>query len=114
MQEQQLNRIIQKRIFWTFAGVTLFFLVLLLLLLPYRLYTRDVYEARQNAREVSKLIRSGLLSTMISTGESNNIRGLIREFQKKYQFQFRMIRSNHVEKQNGVREDEQATDELIR
>ena len=35
MQEQQLNRIIQKRIFWTFAGVTLFFLVLLLLLLPY-------------------------------------------------------------------------------
>ena len=114
MQEQQLNRIIQKRIFWTFAGVTLFFLVLLLLLLPYRLYTRDVYEARQNAREVSKLIRSGLLSTMISTGESNNIRGLIREFQKKYQFQFRMIRSSHVEKQHGVREDEQATDELIR
>ena len=51
---------------------------------------------------------------MISTGESNNIRGLIREFQKKYQFQFRMIRSSHVEKQHGVREDEQATDELIR
>ena len=86
MQEQQLNRIIQKQIFWTFAGVTLFFLVLLLLLLPYRLYTRDVYEARQNAREVSKLIRSGLLSTMISTGESNNIRGLIREFQKNTSF----------------------------
>ena len=54
MQEQQLNRIIQKRIFWTFAEVTLFFLILLLLLLPYRLYMRDVYEARQNAREVSK------------------------------------------------------------
>ena len=114
MKEQTLNRIVQKRIFWIFSGVTFFFLVLLLLLLPYRLYTRDVLEARQNAREVSNLIRSGLLSTMISTGESKDIRGLIREFQKKYEFQFRMIRSSHVEKQHGIREDEQATDELIR
>ena len=59
MQEQQLNRIIQKRIFWTFAGVTLFFLILLLLLLPYRLYTLDVYGARQNAREVSSSVEDG-------------------------------------------------------
>ncbi len=114
MNEDSHNRKLQRRLFWIFTAVTMFFLLLLVVMMPYRLYTRDVRDARKNAREVSELIRSGLLSTMISTGDSEKIRGLITQFQKQYNFQFRMIRSKHVEKQHGIREDEQATDELIR
>lgn len=96
------------------AGVTLFFLLLVVVMLPYRLYERDVQESRTKAREISEMIRVGLLSTMIATGESEEIRGLIATYQKVYDFQFRMIRSRHVEKQHGVKEDEQATDDLVR
>ncbi len=113
-KSQEFNRSVQKRLFFIFAAVTLLFILLSSILLPYRLYLRDVQEARTKARDVSELIRVGLLSTMISTGDSEKIRGLIAAFQKKYDFQFRMIRSSHVEKQHGIKEDEQATDDLIK
>jgi hypothetical protein len=112
--DDPVNPRIQRRLFLALAGVTLFFVLMIVVLLPYRLYERDVQESRTQAREISELIRVGLLSTMISTGESEEIRGLIATFQKVYDFQFRMIRSRHVEKQHGVKEDEQATDDLVK
>ena len=105
---------LSRRLFLALAGVTLFFLLLIVVMLPYRLYERDVQESRSKAREISEMIRVGLLSTMIATGESEEIRDLIATYQKVYDFQFRMIRSRHVEKQHGVKEDEQATDDLVR
>ncbi|MBC8257488.1 MAG: hypothetical protein H8E38_00580 [SAR324 cluster bacterium] len=108
------NKVLQNKIFKIFAAITLLFVVFLLVVLPYRLYTRDVQATRQNAREISDLLRSGLLSTMINTGESEMIRSKIHDYQKHYDFKFRMIRSQHVEKQHGVREDEQAADELLK
>ena len=105
---------IQRRLFLAIASVTLFFVLMVIVLLPYRLYERDVRESRMKAREISELIRVGLLSTMIATGESEEVRGLIAAYREVYDFQFRMIRSRHVEKQHGVKEDEQATDDLLK
>jgi len=104
----------QRRLILALAGITSFFVLLVIALLPYRLYQRDVQESRTKAREVSELIRVGLLSTMISTGESEEVRSLIATYQEVYDFQFRMIRSRHVERQHGVKEDEQATDDLVK
>jgi uncharacterized membrane protein YqjE len=114
MENHPEKKELQKRIFKIFAAVTLLFAVFLLVVLPYRLYTRDVQDIRQNAREISELLKSGLLSTMINTGEAELVRSLINDFKKKYEFEFRMVRSQHVEKQHGVLEDEQATDELLK
>lgn len=114
MENHPEKKELQKRIFKIFATVTLLFTVFLLVVLPYRLYTRDVQDIRQNAREISELLKSGLLSTMINTGEAELVRSLINDFKKKYEFEFRMVRSQHVEKQHGVLEDEQATDELLK
>ena len=70
MENHPEKKELQKRIFKIFAAVTLLFTVFLLVVLPYRLYTRDVQDIRQNAREISELLKSGLLSTMINTGEA--------------------------------------------
>lgn len=108
------NPRLQKRIFLIFMGTSAFFVVLALVILPVKLYTRDVTEARTQAREVSELIRVGLLSTMTSTGEPELIRQLIQDLQKHSEFQFRMIRSLHVEAQHGSRIDEQFADDTIK
>jgi hypothetical protein len=110
----QQNALVKRRLLRAFAVVTAIFVVLVIVLLPYRLYERDVRESRAKAREISEIIRVGLLSTMIATGESEEIRGLITSYQDVYDFEFRMIRSSHVERQHGVKEDEQATDELVK
>ncbi|MBF0279693.1 MAG: DUF3365 domain-containing protein [SAR324 cluster bacterium] len=111
---EKSNSAIQKRVFLIFLGVTLFFVTITAVLLPYKLYLRDVQETRTRARSISDLIRIGLLSTMIATGDPEKVRGLIADFEKKHEFKFRMVRSSHVEKQHGINEDEQATDELIK
>jgi len=108
------NRLVQLRLLRAFAVVTTIFVVVVIVLLPYRLRERDILESRTKAREISELIRVGLLSTMIATGESEEIRGLISTYQDVYDFRFRMIRSSHVEQQHGVKQDEQATDELVK
>ncbi len=46
----------QKKLFMAFGLVTLVFVVLFLVILPYEFYNRDVDEARQNAQNISKLI----------------------------------------------------------
>jgi hypothetical protein len=104
----------RRRLFLAFGGVTAFFVLMVIVVLPYRLYERDVQESRTKAREISELIRVGLLSTMIATGESEEVRGLIARYKEVYDFDFRMVRSRHVEKQHGVKEDEQATDDLLK
>jgi hypothetical protein len=41
------------------------------------------------------------------------MRDLLTTFQTQFKFKFRLIRSNHVEKQHGFNEDPQSKDELI-
>ena len=103
----------QKKLFMAFGGVTLVFVVLFLIILPYEFYNRDVDEARQNAQNISKLIRTGVLSHMIEGADPKSMRDLLRTLQTQFDFEFRLIRSRQVEKQHRYEEDPQSKDELI-
>ena len=103
----------QKKLFIAFGLVTLVFVVLFLIILPYEFYHRDVDEARQNAQNISKLIRTGVLSHMIEGANPKNMRDLLTTLQTQFEFEFRLIRSSHVEKQHSFTEDPQDKDELI-
>ncbi len=46
----------QRRLFLAFGGVTASFVLMVIVVLPYRLYERDVQESRTKAREISELI----------------------------------------------------------
>jgi hypothetical protein len=50
---------------------------------------------------------------MIENANPESMRDLITTFQNQFKFKFRLIRSNHVEKQHGFNEDPQSKDELI-
>ena len=103
----------QKKLFMAFGLVTFVFVVLFLVILPYEFYNRDVDEARLNAQNISKLIRTAVLSHMIENANPESMRDLLTTFQTQFKFKFRLIRSNHVEKQHGFNEDPQSKDELI-
>ena len=103
----------QKKLFMAFGLVTLVFVVLFMVILPYEFYNRDVDEARQNAQNISKLIRTGVLSHMIRGADPRSMRDLLTTLQTQFEFKFRLIRSSHVEKQHRIDEDPQSKDELI-
>jgi hypothetical protein len=103
----------QKKLFKAFGLVTLVFVVLFMVILPYEFYHRDVDEARHSAQNISKLIRAGVLSHMKKGADPNSMRDLLTMFQTQFEFKFRLIRSSYLEKQHGVKEDPQSKDELI-
>jgi len=102
-----------KKLFIAFGLVTLVFVVLFMVILPYEFYNRDVDDARQNAQNISKLIRTGVLSHMVEAANPKSMRDLLTTLQTQFDFEFRLIRSSHVEKQHGFKEDSQRKDELI-
>ncbi len=103
----------QKKLFIAFGLVTLVFVVLFLIILPYQFYNRDVDEARRNAQDISKLVRAGVLSHMVEYADPKSMRDLLKTVQTQFKFKFRLIRGDHVAKQHGFREDSQNKDELI-
>ncbi len=103
----------QKKLFIAFSLVTLVFVILFLVILPYKFYKRDINDARHNAQNIAKLIRSGVLSHMNEDANPESMRDLLTTFQTQFEFQFRLIRSSHVEKQHGFKEDPQSKNELI-
>ena len=103
----------QKKLFIAFGMVTFVFVVLFLVILPYQFYKRDVDEARQTAQNISKLIRTGVLSHMIEDANPRSMRDLLTALQTQFEFKFRLIRSGHIEKQHGFKEDPQSKDELV-
>ena len=103
----------QKKLFAAFGLVTLVFVVLFLIILPYEFYNRDIDEARQDAQNISKLIRTGVLSHMIEGADPKTMRDLLTTLQTQFDFKFRLIRSRQVEKQHRYEEDPQRKDELI-
>jgi len=103
----------QKKLFMAFGLVTFVFVLLFMVILPYEFYNRDVDEARQNAQNISKLIRTGVLSHMIEDVDPKDMRDLLTTLQTQFEFKFRLIRSSHVVKQHRFNEDPQSKDELI-
>ena len=112
-QQSNAGKGTQKKLFMAFGLVTLVFVVLFMVILPYEFYNRDVDEARQNAQNISKLIRTGVLSHMIEGADPKSMRDLLRTLQTQFDFKFRLIRSRQVEKQHRYEEDPQSKDELI-
>jgi len=104
----------QKKLFIAFGLVTLVFVILFLVILPYKFYKRDVNDARHNAQNISNLIRAAVLSHMVENIEPNSMRVLLTTFQTQFKFKFRLIRSNYVAKQHKINEDPQSKDELIK
>ncbi|MBW1695371.1 MAG: DUF3365 domain-containing protein [Deltaproteobacteria bacterium] len=104
----------QKKLLVAFGLITLVFVVLFLVILPYEFYRRDVDEARHNAQNISRLIRAAVLSHMIEGANPKSMRDLLATFQTQFDFEFRLIRSDHVMKQHGFKEDPQSKDELIK
>lgn len=96
-----------------FGLLTSVFVILFLVILPYKFYKRDINDARHNAQNISKLIRAGVVSHMTEDANPKSMRDLLKTFQTQFEFKFRLIRSSHVEKQHGFQEDLQSKDELI-
>ena len=69
-----------------FGLVTFVFVVLFLVILPYKFYNRDVDEARQNAQNISKLIRTSVLSHMTKGANSKSMRDLLTMLQTQFEF----------------------------
>jgi hypothetical protein len=103
----------QKKLLMAFGLVTLVFVILFLVILPYKFYKRDINDARHNAQNISKLIRAGVLSHMTEDANPKSMRDLLTMLQTPFEFKLRLIRSNLVEKQQGFNEDPQSKDELI-
>ncbi len=103
----------QKKLFFAFGLVTLVFVILFLVILPYKFYKRDINDARHNAHNISKLIRTAVLSHMTEVANPKSMRDLLTMFQTQFKFKFRLIRGSQVEKQHGYKEDPQGKDEWI-
>ena len=102
----------QKKLIITIVLLVLVTIVGLLVLLPYRLYTRDVDVAKQHARLVSDELSNMIKLTMLTTKEVLNlnpnlgmgvviekINTLYKKFGEDQDFQFRVVRSSLIENQ---------------
>ncbi len=103
----------QKKLFMAFGLLTLVFVVLFLVILPYKFYKRDINDARYNAQNISKLIRVAVNSHMSEDANPKSMRDLLTMFRTQFEFKFRLIRNSHIEKQHEFDEDPQSKDELI-
>jgi len=84
------------------------------ILLPYTLHHRDLEIIRYEMEKRAALIRTGLLSTMMSTGDPTAIRGAVDSFKEFRDVKFNIFRSEYVLKQFGAREGETPTDQNVR
>lgn len=102
--ERKLYRAIALLVATTIAG--------LLVLLPYRLYERDVLAAQQHARLVSDELSNMIKLTMLTTKEVMNlnptlglgvvlekVEALYKKFSESQDFKFRVVRSPLIENQ---------------
>ncbi|MEE8483517.1 MAG: hypothetical protein V3S46_02885, partial [Nitrospinota bacterium] len=76
------------------------------------LYDRDLKSSLNHSREWAQLVRTGILGTMMNTGNPTAIRDVIDTYKEVRDFKFRMIRSEYVRKQFGDREGELPRDKV--
>ncbi|MGK7344376.1 MAG: ATP-binding protein [Candidatus Nitrospinota bacterium M3_3B_026] len=105
---------LQWKMFIMVVASAVALIMVLSLFLGAALKEKDLAAAKRNARQTASLIRSGLLGTMISTGDYDRIANVIADMKKGQNFDFRMVRSEHVIKQHGMKRDEHPKDDLER
>lgn len=76
------------------------------------LFESDREHIYRDARESAQLIKTGLLSAMMSTGNPAVVRATVDYYKKVVKFNFRMVRSRHIQKQFGIREGETPKDDV--
>lgn len=89
-------------------------LLLISVVLPYTIQQRDLEIIRYEMEKRAELIRIGLLSTMMSTGDSTAIRGVVDSYRKFRDVNFNIFRSEYVLAQFGAREGETPPDQNVR
>lgn len=87
-----------------FANVALYF----------HLTGRDLSDIRRSVRQTAALIRTGLLNTMIQTGDYVRIRQIVQDMRKDLNFEFRIIKNSHVIRQHGANAEQLPMDALER
>jgi hypothetical protein len=105
----------QKKLMTMIILMVLVTIAGLLVLLPFRLYSRDIDVARQHAQIVSDELSNMIKLTMLTTKEVLNlnpnlgtgivfekVNNLYREFGKNQSFKFRVVRSKIIENQHTI------------
>ena len=105
----------QKKITTAIVLMVLVTIAGLLILLPYRLYSRDIDIAKQHARLVSDELSNMIKLTMLTTKEVLNlnpnlgtgvvfekVNKLYKDFGEGQNFKFRVVRSAIIERQHDV------------
>lgn len=107
---QSLRGIILRRL----ALISITGMTLVGIVFPTILFQRDRAAIHSHAREEAELIRTGLLSAMMATGDPKAVRGTVDNFKKQVKFEFRMIRGEQVRRQFGTRAGEEPRDAMER
>lgn len=97
-------------IFRRFLLIGLVSMALVSAVFSYTLYQRDKVSIYNQAKGEAELIRTGLLSVMMATGDPVAVRGTVDNFKKQVKFDFRMVRGEHIRKQFGMRNGEEPHD----
>ncbi|VAX24783.1 hypothetical protein MNBD_NITROSPINAE02-211 [hydrothermal vent metagenome] len=105
---------IRWRITTIIAVFTLIAIIVSNVLLAYNLRHKDIAEAKRDSLKTAELIRFSLLSTMIRTGDYDEIAATLQQLQAGRNFRFRMVRHHHVIKQHGIKRNEIPRDDLER
>jgi len=93
---------------------TLITIALLTYLVSSRLVANYRAEVKRDANHTALLVRHGLLSVMMETNDYDKIEQAIQNLGRDQDFKFKMIRSEHVIKQHGVRRNEIPEDDYER
>ncbi len=76
------------------------------------LHDQNLETSLDRAREWTQLVRTGILGTMMNTGDPTAIRDVVDTYKEVRDFKFRMIRSDYVRNQFGDREGEESRDKV--
>jgi anti-sigma regulatory factor (Ser/Thr protein kinase)/HAMP domain-containing protein len=90
---------------------TIMSIVLVTYLVSVRLVASYRAEAKKDAHHEALLIRHGLLSVMMETNDYEKIGQAIQNLSRDQNFKLKMVRSEHVIKQHGMRRNEIPEDE---
>ncbi len=76
------------------------------------LVKKDMIEAKRVARQTAAIMKSGIINTMIGSGDHDKISRVVEEMMRYDDFHFRMVRSKYVVKQHGIKRGEVPKDAL--
>lgn len=100
---------------WKLALIVAFSTVVSIVVITYlvsaRLVTNYQAEAKKNAQQKALLVRHGLLSVMMETNDYLKIAHALENLARDQDFKLKLVRSEHVIKQHGMRRNEISEDE---